>query len=52
LDTLPVLAIVLALIGVSVPHLLDSTLTLIGQATSGVALFVAGITITARKIIV
>ncbi len=48
----PLLAIALVLIGVSVPHLLDSALTLIGQAASGVALFVAGLTIAARKITV
>jgi predicted permease len=46
----PLLAIALVLIGVSVPHLLDSALTLIGQAASGVALFVVGLTIAARKI--
>jgi hypothetical protein len=39
------LGIALVLIGVSVPHLLDSALTLIGQTTSGAALFVAGLTV-------
>jgi malonate transporter len=48
----PLLAIALVLIGVSVPHLLDSALTLIGQAASGMALFVVGLTIAARKMIV
>jgi predicted permease len=48
----PLLTIALVLIGVSVPHLLDSALTLIGQAAFGVALFVAGLTIAARKMTV
>ncbi len=48
----PLVAMALVLVGVSVPSVLNSALTLIGQATSGVALFVAGVTIAARKIIV
>ena len=36
----------------SVPHLLESVLTLFSQATPGVALSVAGLTIAARKMIV
>ena len=48
----PLLAIALVFIGVSMPHLLDSALTLIGQTGSGMALFVVGLTIAARKMIV
>jgi malonate transporter and related proteins len=47
----PLLAIALVLIGVRVPSLVDSALNLIGQTTSGVALFVAGLSIAARKMI-
>jgi malonate transporter and related proteins len=46
----PLLAITLVLSGVSMPHLLDATLALIGQSASGVALFVVGLTIAARTI--
>lgn len=47
----PLLAVALVLVGVRVPAPIDSGLKLIGQATSGVALFVSGITIAASKII-
>jgi malonate transporter and related proteins len=46
----PILGVVLVLIGVSVPSVIDSMLNLIGSATSGVALFVAGLSIAAGKI--
>ena len=45
----PVLAIVLVLIGVRVPALIDAMLTPLGQATSGVAVFVAGLTLGQQK---
>jgi malonate transporter len=48
----PLLAVALVLVGVRVPHLVDSALSLIGQATGGVALFVAGLMIAAHKVIV
>ncbi len=44
----PLLALVLVFIGVSVPSVVDAALTLIGSATSGVALFVAGLSIAAH----
>ena len=47
----PLVAFALVLAGVSVPAVVDSGLGLIGHATSGVALFVAGITIATSKII-
>ncbi len=47
----PLLAFALVLAGVSVPAVVDSGLGLIGHATSGVALFVAGITIATSKIV-
>jgi malonate transporter len=47
----PLLAVALVLVGVSVPPLVDSALSLIGQATGGVALFVAGLMIAAHKVI-
>jgi malonate transporter and related proteins len=47
----PLLAVGLVLIGVRVPSLVELALNLIGQATAGVALFVAGLTVAARKII-
>src|ERR1700747_393579 len=47
----PLVAFALVLAGVSVPSVVDSGLGLIGHATSGVALFVAGITIAASKIV-
>jgi malonate transporter and related proteins len=46
----PLLAVALVLVGVRVPHLVDSALNLIGQATGGVALFVAGLMIAAHKV--
>jgi malonate transporter and related proteins len=47
----PLVAFALVLAGVNVPAVVDSALGLIGHATSGVALFVAGITIATSKII-
>jgi predicted permease len=47
----PLVAFTLVLAGVSVPAVVDSGLGLIGHATSGVALFVAGITVATSKII-
>jgi malonate transporter and related proteins len=47
----PLVAFALVLAGVSVPAVVDSGLGLIGHATSGVALFVAGITVASSKII-
>ena len=47
----PLLAVALVLVGVSVPPLVNSALSLIGQATGGVALFVAGLMIAAHKVI-
>src|SRR6266403_1813157 len=47
----PLVAFALVLAGVSVPAVVDSGLGLIGHATSGVALFVAGITVATSKII-
>jgi malonate transporter and related proteins len=46
----PLLAVALVLVGVRVPHLVDSALSLIGEATGGVALFVAGLMIAAHKV--
>ena len=47
----PLLDVALVLVGVSVPPLVDSALSLIGQATGGVALFVAGLMIASHKVI-
>ena len=47
----PLVAFALVLAGVTVPAVVDSGLGLIGQASSGVALFVAGITVATSKII-
>lgn len=46
----PVLATLLVLLGVTVPKELDSMLNLIGSATSGVAVFVAGLIIAAYQV--
>jgi hypothetical protein len=46
----PLVAFALVLAGVNMPAVVDSALGLIGHATSGVALFVAGITIATSKI--
>jgi malonate transporter and related proteins len=45
----PVLAMVLVFIGMTVPPLIDAALSLIGQTTSGVALFVAGLAMAPHK---
>jgi malonate transporter len=47
----PLVAFSVVLAGVSVPAVVDSALGLLGHATSGVALFVAGITVATSKII-
>jgi malonate transporter len=47
----PLLAVALVLIGARVPSVVEAALSLIGAATAGVALFVAGLTVAARKII-
>lgn len=44
----PVLATILVLLGVTVPTQIESMLNLIGSATSGVALFVAGLILAAH----
>lgn len=44
----PLLGFVLVFLGVQVPEVAKSSLTLIGQATAGVAVFVAGMTIAAN----
>ncbi|MGO8921509.1 MAG: AEC family transporter, partial [Xanthobacteraceae bacterium] len=46
----PVLAFVFVLCNVSVPSIVDHGLSLLGQATSGVALFASGIMLAAYKI--
>jgi malonate transporter and related proteins len=46
----PVIALVLVLIGIHVPSLLLSMLKLIGQATSGVSLFVGGLLLAAYSV--
>ena len=46
----PVLAFALVLVGVHVPSLIDAMLTPLGQATSGVAVFVAGLTLGQQKL--
>jgi len=47
----PLLAVFLVLVGIKVPELADYMLSLIGQATAGVALFVAGLIVAARKVV-
>lgn len=46
----PVLAVVMVLCGVTIPSLLNDSLGLLGKATSGLALFAAGIVLFARRI--
>jgi malonate transporter and related proteins len=46
----PVVGLVLVLVGVPLPSLLQSMFSLIGQAASGVALFVAGLLLAAHKV--
>jgi malonate transporter and related proteins len=46
----PVIALVLVLLGIHVPSLLVSMLKLIGQATSGVSLFVGGLLLAAYSL--
>ena len=45
----PILATVLVLIGVKVPDVIDPTFDLIAKANSGVAVFAAGLTLSAHK---
>ena len=44
----PLLGLLVVLLDIRVPQLIDSMLNLIGQTTSGIALFVAGLSIAAR----
>lgn len=45
----PILAVVLVLIGVRLPASIDPTFSLIAKANSGVAVFAAGLTLSAHK---
>ena len=45
----PVLAIVIVLLRVSLPMYLDRTLTILGGATAGVALFLTGLVVSAQR---
>jgi malonate transporter and related proteins len=47
----PLVGVALVLVGVRVPSVVDSALGLIGHATAGVAVFVMGLSIATRKII-
>jgi malonate transporter and related proteins len=47
----PLVGFVLVMVGLRVPSVVDSALSLIGHATGGIALFVAGVSIAAHKII-
>jgi malonate transporter and related proteins len=44
----PVLGLILSLAGISLPPLLDSALTLVGQGASGAALFLTGLVLSAQ----
>jgi predicted permease len=46
----PAIALVIALLGIPVPSLINSMLSLIGQASAGVALFVGGLMLAAHKV--
>jgi malonate transporter and related proteins len=46
----PVLGLLSSLAGLSLPPLLDSTLTLVGQGASGTALFLTGLVLSAQPI--
>jgi malonate transporter and related proteins len=46
----PVLGVVSSLAGLSLPSLLDTTLTLVGQGASGAALFLTGLVLSAQPI--
>jgi malonate transporter and related proteins len=46
----PAIGLVLVVVGVHVPSLVDSMLNLIGQTTSGVALFASGLTLAAYAV--
>ena len=45
----PILAVILVLFGVKFPSVLDPSFTLIAKANSGVAVFAAGLTLSAQK---
>ena len=45
----PILAVILLLFGVKCPSVLDPSFTLIAKANSGVAVFAAGLTLSAQK---
>jgi malonate transporter and related proteins len=46
----PVVGLVITLLGIPVPSLINSMLSLIGQTSSGVALFVSGLMLAAHKV--
>jgi malonate transporter and related proteins len=46
----PVLGVLSSLVGLSLPTLLDTTLTLVGQGASGAALFLTGLVLSAQPI--
>ena len=46
----PLLALVISFLGIRVPEVAISSLNLIGSATSGVGIFVAGLTLAAYRI--
>jgi hypothetical protein len=48
----PVLALVLVVAGVQIPHVLVAAMKLLGSATTGVALFASGIVLFAQRIAV
>jgi malonate transporter len=48
----PVLALVLVLAGVQIPHVLVNATKLLGSSTTGVALFASGIVLFAQRIVV
>lgn len=48
----PLLAIVLVLVGVDMPDVIDNSLSLIGNTTGGVAVFVAGLTLGVNRLAV
>ena len=45
----PALALVLVLVGVTLPNFVESAFSLIGSATAGVAVFASGLTLAAHK---
>lgn len=47
----PIIAVILVLIGIKFPSYLDPSFTLIAKANSGVAVFAAGLTLSAQKFV-